>query len=328
VDTLTPAAAPVAQAEPTRARYPDEQGYAQRAGRKLFYEVYGQGEPAILFLPSWSIVHSRMWKAQVPWFARRHRVVAFDGRGNGRSDRPAGGDRYRDPEFVADALAVLDAAGIDRAVVVGGSRGARWGLRLAAERPERVHGLMVDGPGIAMTPSLGAKSVMGTFEATGRGRLAARTWAALIRLAVTNPSVLRDHTARVGNRHTNLFESARMFNRSRWRQDYRGFLEWFFNLVFIEPHSTLAETIAGDFFLDRETALALCERVKCPSLVLSGEDDIITPPKWAAALAHALGARHLSFPGYGHGLAGRHPVAFNLALREFLDAELQPARGS
>src|SRR6476620_10012933 len=104
--------------EQTRARYPDEAAYVDRDGVKIFYEVYGTGEPTVLLMPTWEIVHSRSWKFQIPYLARYTRVVTFDPRGNGRSDRPAGYDAYRRREFAADALAVLDAAAIDRAIVV------------------------------------------------------------------------------------------------------------------------------------------------------------------------------------------------------------------
>jgi pimeloyl-ACP methyl ester carboxylesterase len=321
----------------SRARYPDEQGHVERDGVRTYYEVYGEGEPAILFIPPWSIVHSRTWKAQIPWFARRHRVVTFDARGNGGSDRPADGAAYRDPQLVADALAVLDASGAERAVVCGGSRGARWALRFGAEHPERACALVLEAPAIAMTPALGAKQAS-TFETTSRTRLWLETAGALLRLAATHPTELFSPTTRVAMRHTNPFEAARMFNRQRWLDDYRGFLEWFFGLVFVEPHSTkqiedcvawglettpevLAETAAGDLFMDRRTALDLCERVRCPALVVSGTHDLITPSAWAAALARALGARHVEFPGYGHATAARHPVAYNLAVRDFLAAE-------
>jgi pimeloyl-ACP methyl ester carboxylesterase len=331
-------AVPERAREQSRARYPDEEGFVERDGVRTFYEVYGDAEPAILFLPSWSIVHSRIWKAQIPWFARRHRVIVFDPRGNGRSDRPAGPAAYRDPEFVADALAVLDAAGTERAVVIGYSRGARWGLRLAAEHPERVSALVIASPSIALTPILGPKTEA-TFELTGRARLVWETALSVLRVAVAHPSSLFSHTARVGMRHTSPFEAARMFNRHHWREDYRGFLEWFVGLVFLEPHSTkqiedcvsyglettpetLADTLAGDAMLGRGTTLDLCSRVSCPSIVISGGDDIITPPEWSAELARALGSRHISFPGYGHSVSARHPVAFNLALRDFIDAEL------
>jgi len=99
-----------------RARYPDAEGYAERDGVRSFYEVYGDGEPTLLLLPTWSLVHSRFWMAQIPYLARHLRVVTFDGRGNGRSDRPVGPEHYGPNEFAADALAVLDATGTERAI--------------------------------------------------------------------------------------------------------------------------------------------------------------------------------------------------------------------
>jgi pimeloyl-ACP methyl ester carboxylesterase len=70
-----------------RACQPVRDGYAGRGGVKLYYEVYGSGEPTIFLLPTWSIIHSRHWKMQIPYLARHCRVVTFDGRGNGRSGR-------------------------------------------------------------------------------------------------------------------------------------------------------------------------------------------------------------------------------------------------
>ncbi len=69
-------------------------------------------------MPTWSIIHSRHWKMQIPYLARHCRVVTFDGRGNGRSDRPSEPEAYREEEFAADALAVLDATATERAVLV------------------------------------------------------------------------------------------------------------------------------------------------------------------------------------------------------------------
>src|SRR5919198_4952359 len=90
--------------DPSRARYPDQQGYVERDRVRTFYEVYGDGEPTFLLLPTWSLIHSRFWKAQIPYLARHHRVVTFDGRGNGRSDRPQDPAAYAPNEFGADAL--------------------------------------------------------------------------------------------------------------------------------------------------------------------------------------------------------------------------------
>ena len=121
--------------EQTRARYPDLDGYVERDGVRTFYEVYGEGEPTVLLMPTWSIVHSRHWKMQIPYLARHCRVVTFDGRGNGRSDRPSEPDAYREEEYAADTLAVMDATATERAVLVSLSRGAeRCCISLRATR--------------------------------------------------------------------------------------------------------------------------------------------------------------------------------------------------
>ena len=59
--------------EPTRACYPDAEGFVERDGVSVFWERYGEGEPTILFLPTWSIVHSRTWKMQIPYLSRHCR---------------------------------------------------------------------------------------------------------------------------------------------------------------------------------------------------------------------------------------------------------------
>src|SRR5262245_66215094 len=97
------------------------------------------GEPSILFLPTWEIVHSRAWKFQIPCFARHGRVVTFDRRGNGRSDRPVDVRAYDRRAAVGDALAVLDTVGAERVTVVSWC-GAEDDLRLAAEHAGRVAG--------------------------------------------------------------------------------------------------------------------------------------------------------------------------------------------
>ena len=70
-----------------RARYPDSDGVVVCDGVEIRYERYGDGWPAILLLPAWSLVHSRQWKMQVPYLARHFTVVCFDGRGSGGSSR-------------------------------------------------------------------------------------------------------------------------------------------------------------------------------------------------------------------------------------------------
>jgi pimeloyl-ACP methyl ester carboxylesterase len=145
-------AAPATTREQSRARYPDSEGFIERDGVRVFYEVYGEGERAILLLPTWSIVHSRMWKLQIPYLARHAKVITFDGRGNGRSDRPEGVEPYLEHEFAADALAVLDATDTASATLVSVSCGALWATLLAADHPERVDGLVYIGPAVGLAP--------------------------------------------------------------------------------------------------------------------------------------------------------------------------------
>src|ERR671922_1427291 len=150
--------------EQSRARYPDADGHVERDGVRIFYEVYGDGEPTILLLPTWSIVHSRFWKAQIPYLARHARVVTFDGRGNGRSDRPTDVEAYGEREFAADALAVLDATATERAILVSLSLGAQRALLLAAEHPERVAGSVFLGPTLPIAPGHEERVASGFLE--------------------------------------------------------------------------------------------------------------------------------------------------------------------
>ena len=114
LDAETPSGAP----EQSRARYPDSEGFVERDGQRLFYEVYGEGEETLFLLPTWSLIHSRHWKMQIPYFARHFRVLAMDGLGNGGSDRCRDPRRYDLAEFARDCLAVMDATGTERAVMV------------------------------------------------------------------------------------------------------------------------------------------------------------------------------------------------------------------
>jgi pimeloyl-ACP methyl ester carboxylesterase len=78
----------------------------------------------VFLLPTWSLLHSRHWKMQIPYFARHFRVLAMDGLGNGRAVRCRNPQRYGPGEFARDCLAVLDASGTERAVMVALARGA------------------------------------------------------------------------------------------------------------------------------------------------------------------------------------------------------------
>ena len=124
-----------------RARYPDSEGFVERDGVKVAYEVFGAGEPALVFAPTDPCpLPGLEGPGAVP--GQDARVVTIDPRGNGRSDRPESTAAYADTEFVADTIAVMDAAGVDRAVLVGICTSAWTTLLAAALHPDRVLGVV------------------------------------------------------------------------------------------------------------------------------------------------------------------------------------------
>ena len=104
-------------------------------------------------MPTWSIVPSRIWKAQVAYLARHFRVVTFDGRGSGASGRPRGAAAYTDEEYAADTVAVMDAAGVDRAVLVSLSCGAPGRCTSRPATPTGCSGLFAIAPACGFRPS-------------------------------------------------------------------------------------------------------------------------------------------------------------------------------
>ena len=285
--------------EQSRARYPDSSGYTKRDGVRVYYEVYGDGEPTILLFPTWEIVHSRAWKCQIPYLARHCRVVTFDRRGNGRSDRPGDMSAYDRRATADDALAVLDEAGADRVVVVSWCC-AGDDLILAVEHPERVAGLVLIAPDLLLTDDPAEEEGPYPFD--------------------EEPATLAGWAK---------------WNRHYWLRDWPGFLEFFFSQVFTEPHSTkptedaigwggqtdpqtMTLGMEAEWPNDRENALRLCAQVRCPTLVIQGTQDAIVGPARGAAVAEAIPhAQLITLEGCGHAPHLRDPVRTNLLIRDF-----------
>lgn len=120
--------------------------FVRRDGVDLYYECHGDGTPILFCHGAGS--NAATWWQQLPAFAPRHRCVTVDLRCFGRSRAPL--DTFDVPALVADALAVLDAAGAARAVVVGQSLGGMIGLQLALRHPERVAGFVACDSSLAL----------------------------------------------------------------------------------------------------------------------------------------------------------------------------------
>ena len=274
--------------------------YVERAGIRLGYEVFGMGEPTILLLPTWTIIHSRFWKMQVPYLSRHYRVITYDGPGNGRSDRSTAPERYRAEEYAQDAAAVLDACGVDRVVLVGLSLGAKYGARFAWMYPERVLGLVMIGPSVDVGISLPERQAV--FE--------------------------------------NLYQPARddpqgweKYNVDYWHRNYPDFTEFFFAQCFSEPHSTKPRedavgwaSGAGPDILEAESRAPepgpddreVLAGLTCPVLVIHGTHDRIAAYASGEEAARLTGGALATLVGSGHIPNVRDPVKVNLLLRDFL----------
>ncbi len=245
-------------------------------------------------------MHSRHWKLQVAYLARHFSVLTFDGRGSGRSDRPAAPAAYGAAEFAADALAVMDVTKTERAVLVSVSRGALWALRLCAEHADRVLGSVFVAPGVPLAPPPPERLVQRFHE------------------VIEQP---------VG------WEK---YNAHHWKVDYRDFVEFFVGRIFTEPHSTKqyedvvgwaldidpATLVASDCGLEGCTPFmvgAVADRVRCPVLVVHGSDDAVRSHACGVALAERTGGALVTLEGAGHFPHNRDPVRVNLLIRQFID---------
>lgn len=110
-----------------------------RKGVNVYYESHGSGLP-IVFLHPWT-TNRFIWASQIFEFAREHRCIVVDHRGHGLSDKPANG--YAIGESAADVVAILDHAGVDRAVLVGNSIGGMIAMQTSLDAPNRVLGNLI-----------------------------------------------------------------------------------------------------------------------------------------------------------------------------------------
>lgn len=288
------------------------EGHVDRDGVRLAYAVHGDGPRTVVLLPTWSIVHSQVWKMQVPYLSRHLRVVTFDGRGSGASGRPASAVSYGNDEYARDVVAVLDATGTDHAVLVGMSCGATWAVHVAAEHPERVRGLL------ALSPSCG-------FEITTQ----------------------RDQYVWSGAAEDPVGWAK--YNKAYWLgEGWDDFVAFFFAEMYPEPHSTkqredaerwaheataqmVADTTDARLGLEGAACPAiepLCGKVQCPVLVIHGTEDRVRPQAFGERLAELTGGELLLVEGAGHGIMARDPVLFNEELRRFVDrVDPPPPRG-
>jgi pimeloyl-ACP methyl ester carboxylesterase len=293
-----------------RAKTPDKQGVVDRGGVKIHYEVYGDGPQTMLFIPPWSIVHARIYKAQLPYFSERFRCITFDPRGNGQSDRPTEAAAYSLENYIADIIAVMDTNDAGEAILIGLSLGGMHACILAAHYPTRVR----------------AAVLVGTTATIGPG------------YPYLTP---RNFTAPRAS-----FEGWEKYNRDYWHRQYPDFAEHFIRNICSEPHSTrqiedgiewandttgplLARTVeARGIAPPFDVGEDMYRKIKCPVLMIHGDNDQIQPYARAQVVAAATGAELVTITGGGHNPLARIPAKCNALINDFLERRLSiPAPG-
>jgi pimeloyl-ACP methyl ester carboxylesterase len=264
-----------------------ETGVVEVNGGSLVYDAAGAGSAVVFLHPG--LWDRRTWDDQFEVFAHRHRVVRYDLRGYGRSSRPEPGRPY---SHLEDLAAVMDAAGVARAALVGCSMGGTIALDFALTQPGRVRALVLVAAGPSgfdhFTPeeeawwepfdrAVEAAVAAGDLERARRVQMEA--WAAL---GTDDAAGARILEIALDNRHELTMDES--------------------GAAAIDPPA--AERL-GD--------------VAVPTLVLPADHDPPEMRRMARALAEGIpGARVVEIPGTDHVVSVRKPDEFNRVVLAFL----------
>jgi 3-oxoadipate enol-lactonase len=249
-------------------------------GAELFYETAGDGDPLLLIMGLGA--DSRGWGMQAPVFATSHRVIMFDNRGVGRSSVAPG--PYTTKQMARDALAVLDAVEVERAHVLGVSLGGAIAQELVLAAPERVRSLALGSTwaGPSTWRSRLREMQLGVLRTSGVEALVK----ARILFIFTPP----------------VFEKA---------PDLMDLIE-----------KTMAETPLEGYLHQLDAAEAHDARdrlgkVTTPTLVLTGERDILVPPELTVEVASLISGAELVTFETAHAIQFEESTRFNEIVLSF-----------
>jgi 3-oxoadipate enol-lactonase len=271
-----------------------ERGLLGLDGGTLAWESAGEG-PGVVFLHP-GLWDSRVWDEQFGVFSRTYRVLRYDLRGYGSSSRPEPGRPY---SHVADLAAVMDAAGVDRAAMIGNSMGGRVAIDFALTYPGRVAALILAAPGL------------GGFEGTQRENEIWEAW------SDERESMIADAVAAEIDGDYERAQDRRL--QCLWAplgtKDEAG--RKIRQLAFDNIHELTMDE-SGERELDPPAAERLDE-IHAPTLVLPADHD----PPWHERMCEVLaekvrGARLVRIPETDHVIPLRRPDEFNSVVMAFL----------
>jgi aminoacrylate hydrolase len=250
----------------------------------IHYEESGHGSP-LIFVSGLGGV-GRYWEPQVPVFNSRFRVITYDQRGTGSSDKLQ--RVFSLDEMAQELVGLMDTLGIQRAHIVGLSTGGAIGQTLAIEQPQRVHSLVLCSTWTHCDPWFRR-----LFEA--RRALYQQCGPALH--SMFHPLWL--YPPDYVNQHDTLIDEERARALST-----------------APPDEVSIGRINALLKFDRRAGLC---RIKARTLVISADDDYITPSYYSRSLVQNIpGARLEIVEGGGHSLSKTRPAVFNQLVLDFL----------
>jgi pimeloyl-ACP methyl ester carboxylesterase len=255
-------------------------------GIEIYYEVHGEGPPLLLIMGLGA--NATAWWKQVPVFSERYRVIAFDNRGAGRSEKPV--QPYTIAQMADDAAALMDALGVPSSHVFGMSLGGMIAQEYALRYPERVQSLVLGGT----TPG---------------GPRAVRAGAEVLAFFATVGTMTREMAIERG--------MSLLYSDSFIEANREALLQRALELAALmaPPHALQRQLMAALSF----NAFDRLGRIEAPSLVLSGTADKIVPHANSALLVQGIGgSRLVEFHGAGHGFLVECADATNEAVLDFL----------
>lgn len=256
-------------------------------GTRIHYEVTGLTKRAPVLLVQGLGGEKNSWNLQRAALALRHRTIAFDNRGAGRSDKPDG--KYNLEEMADDAIAVLDAAGIENAHVVGLSMGGAISQIIALKHPNRVRSL--------------------TLVATACRNHA---WREELLQSWATTAETEGMTA-VGKEAARWMIGPRSFRR------VLPALGWMGPLQLFNPANAFVSQVKAILSTNDGALNTELTNIVCPTMVVVGNQDVLTPRGDAEEIASLIPTAELVvISGGAHGLHIEHASTFNRILLEFL----------
>ena len=251
---------------------------------EIHYEVLGAGDPVLLVAGLGGT--ASYWSPNLPAFAERHRMILHDHRGTGGSTRSE--MAYSVELMAADLLHTMDFLRIEKAHLVGHSTGGAIGLVLGAIAPERIASLVLYASWAVLDPQM--EQCLGLRRRILQG-LGEVDYHRATPLFLYPPTFVRDNSAAIEKE----VQASIAGSPSRAIMDAR---------------------VAGIMAFDGKPYL---DRIRCPTMVLVAEDDILTPPYSSELLARQItGARLVKVPRGGHAYSRTEPAEFNGIVLDFL----------